>query len=415
MTAIVKKNLACRACGSRQLEEFLSLGKTPPANAFLKKKDFNKELSHPLRVGVCRSCKLVQLLDVVNKEHLFSHYVYFFSAMPTASNHFSAYAQDVVKKFIKTPNSDLIVELGSNDGLLLRSFQTIGCKKVLGIDPAKNIAKFANNNGIPTLAYFFSQKLAQNIAKSKGQAQVIIGNNVVAHINDWQDLIKGVDELLAKNGVFILEAPYLMDMFENLAYDSIYHEHLSYLSVAPLIRFFNKYRMSVFDVQTFQRQGNSIRVFVSRAGEHKTLPSVKKFLDKEKKAGLDKISSYRALAVRIKASKNKLVATLQDLKNKKMRIAAYGSPARGNTLLNYCNIGAKVIDFTTEELPSKIGLYTPGMHIPVKHIIEARKNPPDYYLMLAWNYRDQIFKKEPQFIKQGGKFIIPIGDRIQII
>lgn len=410
MATIVKKNSKCRACGSKKLEEFLSLGKTPPANAFLKKKDFNKERAHPLRVGVCRICKLVQLLDVVDKKDLFSHYVYFFSAMPAASSHFSAYAQDVVKKFIKTPDSDLIVELGSNDGLLLKSFQAIGCKKVLGIDPAKNIAKFANANGVPTIPDFFSYKLARDIVKTKGYARVIIGNNVVAHIDNWDDLAKGAKELLTGDGVFILEAPYLMDMFENLAYDSIYHEHLSYLAVAPLVRFFKKYQMGVFDVQPFQRQGNSIRVFVCRSGQRRISSSVNKFLDKEKKAGLDKINSYHILAARIEATKSKLVATLQDLKKKKMRIAAYGSPARGNTLLNYCNIDAKVIDFATEELPSKIGFYTPGMHIPVKHVKDARKNPPDYYLMLAWNYKDQILKKEAEYVKGGGKFIVPTGD-----
>lgn len=413
--AIIKKNITCRACGSKQLEEFLSLDKTPPANAFLKKKDFAKEKFFPLRVGVCRSCKLVQLLDVVNKEHLFSHYVYFFSAMPTASNHFGAYAQDISERFIKDLSSDLIIELGSNDGLLLKSFQGIGCKRVLGIDPAKNIVKFANKQGVPTLADFFSQKLARKITKEEGQAKIIIGNNVVAHIDDWQDLAKGVDELLAKDGVFIFEAPYLMDMFENLAYDSIYHEHLSYLSVAPLVRFFKKYRMNVFDVLPSQRQGNSIRVFVSRVGQHKILPSVKKFLDKEKKAGLGKISSYYALAKRIQASRDQLVATLKDLKDKKMKIAAYGAPARGNTLLNYCGIGPKLIDFATEELPLKIGLYSPGMHVPVKHIKDARKNHPDYYLLLAWNYKDQIIKKEPEFVKNGGKFIVPIGDKVEII
>ncbi len=412
---IIKKNLVCRACGSRELEEFLSLGKTPPANAFLKKKDFRKEKHHPLRVGVCRSCKLVQLLDVISKEHLFSHYVYFFSAMPTASNHFGSYAQDIAERFIKNTAKDLIVELGSNDGLLLKSFHKMGHKRVLGIDPAKNIVKFANKQGVPTLADFFSQRLAQKIVKTEGKAKIIIGNNVVAHIDDWQDLAKGVDELLAEDGVFIFEAPYLMDMFENLAYDSIYHEHLSYLSVAPLVRFFKKYGMNVFDVQPFQRQGHSIRVFVSRSGKYKTMPSVKKFLNKELKAGLNKLSSYKELAKRIKNSRNQLVTTLKDLKSKKMKIAAYGAPARGNTLLNYGNINPKLIDFATEELPLKIGLYSPGMHIPVKHIEDARKNPPDYYLMLAWNYKDQILKKESEFVKQGGKFIVPIGDKIEII
>lgn len=414
MKPLVKINKKCRVCSS-PIEQFLSLGKTPPANAFIKKEDFEKEKYYPLRVGFCPSCGLVQLLDVVDKNHLFSHYVYFFSVMPSSSNYFGEYAEDIKNRFIKDPKKEMVVEIGSNDGLLLKSFQDKGCAKVLGVDPAKNIAKFANDNGVPTIADFFSQKLAKNISKKYGKAGVVIGNNVVAHIDNWHDLVKGVDEILDNKGVFIFEAPYLMDMFENLAYDSIYHEHLSYLSVSPLVKFFKQYKMDVFDVQTFKRQGNSIRVFVCKSSKYPISANVKKFLDKEKKAGLSKLQSYRTLASRIEASKNKLSAVLADLKRKKLRIAAYGSPARGNTLLNYCKIGPETLDFATEELRSKIGLYTPGMHIKVKHIKEARKNPPNYYLMLAWNYKDQILKKESEFIKKGGKFIIPIGDKIEII
>lgn len=414
MKPLVKRNTKCRAC-SANIEQFLSLGKTPPANAFIKKKDFKKEKYYPLRVGFCPSCGLVQLLDVVDKRYLFSHYVYFFSVMPSAFNHFGSYAQDIKNRFVKDLKKEMVVEIGSNDGLLLKSFQDQGCTKVLGVDPAKNIAKFANDNGVPTIADFFSQKLAKNISKKYGKAGVVIGNNVVAHIDNWHDLAKGVEEILDDKGVFIFEAPYLMDMFENLAYDSIYHEHLSYLSVSPLIKFFNQHKMDIFDVQTFKRQGNSIRVFVCRRGKHPISANIKKFLDKEKKAGLGKLRSYRVLTTRIEASKNKLLAVLADLKRKKLRIAAYGSPARGNTLLNYCKIGPETLGFATEELKSKIGLYSPGMHIKVKHIDKARKNPPNYYLMLAWNYKDQILKKESEFVKRGGKFIIPIGDKIKII
>ena len=412
--ALIKKNLKCRAC-SGELEEFLSLGKTALANSFLKKNDFGKEKSFPLRLAVCRSCKLVQLLDVVDKKLLFSSYVYFFSAMPAASSHFGDYADDVIKRFIRSPKEDLVVEIGSNDGLLLKLFQTKGCKKVLGVDPAENIARFANQNGVPTIADFFSQKLAKKIQQEQGLAQAIIGNNVVAHIDDWHDLVRAVDILLDDKGVFIFEAPYLMDMFENLAYDTIYHEHLSYLSIAPLVKFFKQYKMDVFDVQANKRFGKSIRVFVCRSGSYKTVPAVKKFLDKEKKAGLGKLKTYHALAARIKASKEGLVSVLTDLRNKNFKIAAYGAPARGSTILNFCNIGSDILDFATEELPSKIGFYTPGTHVPVKHIEEARKNPPDYYLMFAWNYKDQIFEKESEFIKRGGRFIIPIGDEIKIV
>jgi hypothetical protein len=414
MKALVKRNTTCRACSS-SIEQFLSLGKTPLANAFIKKEYFKKEKYYPLRVGFCPSCGLVQLLDVIDKSHLFSHYVYFFSVMPSSSKHFGEYAQDIKNRFVADPKKEMVVEIGSNDGLLLQSFQAKGCAKVLGVDPAKNIAKFANDNGVETIADFFSQKLAKNISKKYGKAQVVIGNNVVAHIDNWHDLAKGMDEVLDDTGVFIFEAPYLMDMFENLAYDSIYHEHLSYLSVSPLVKFFKQYNMDIFDVQTFRRQGNSIRVFVCKSAKHPISANVKKFLNREKRAGLGEFQSYQVLAARIEASKNALSAVLAELKRKKLKIAAYGAPARGNTLLNYCKIGSETLDFATEELKSKVGLYSPGMHIKVKHIDEARKNPPDYYLMLAWDYKDQILKKESEFVKRGGKFIIPIGDKPEII
>jgi len=407
--------LKCRICSSEELEEFLSLGETPLANLFLKKENFSKEKSYPLKVSFCHNCNLVQLMDVVNPDLMFLDYVYFYSKMPAASDHFVDYATDVSERFISNPKKDLVVELGSNDGILLKAFQERGHSKILGIDPAKNVAKLANQNGIPTIADYFSQPLAVSVANDYGKAKVIIGNNVVAHIDDHQELLRGVSELMDEDGVFILEAPYLVDMFENLAYDSIYHEHLSYLAVAPLQKLFQQYGMEIFDVQMKKRQGKSIRVFVCKQDQKPILPSVQVFLDIEKAMGLDKIENYHKLVEKIKTSREKLVLALRDLKNRSFKIAAYGSPARGNTILNYCRIGPDILDFATEELFSKIGLYTPGMHIPVIDIKEARKNPPDYYLMLAWNYKAQILEKESEFVKKGGKFIIPIGNKIETI
>ena len=411
---LIKEQTICKICKSN-LNEFLSLGETPPANAFLKKEDFSKEKSYPLRVGFCQTCHLVQLMDVISRKHLFSHYVYFYSAMPTASKHFSAYTQEVISRFIKEPQKDFIVEIGSNDGLLLKAFQDSGCSRVLGVDPAKNIAEFANQQGVPTIADFFSKKLAREITGKEGRAQVIIGNNVVAHIDDVHDLVQGVNELLDESGVFIFEAPYLMDMFENLAYDSIYHEHLSYLAVAPLMHLFGQYGMELFDVKIVQRQGNSIRVFVCRKGTHPVAASVSSFLKNERKSGLDKLETYQKLAERIYHSRDMLKKTLAKLKRQGKTIATYGAPARGNTILNFCGINNDIVDFATEELSSKIGFYTPGTHIPVKDIHEARENPPDYYVMLAWSYKEAIIKKEKEFIKRGGKFIVPIGDNIHIL
>ncbi len=409
MSGVLHRNSACRACDSEKLEEFLSLGDTPLANDFLRREDFKEEQAFPLRAYFCRDCHLAQLLDVVDKKRLFSQYVYFYSAMPASPKHFVAYAQDVLKRFVSDPDRERIVEIGSNDGLLLRAFQEQGAKHVLGIDPATNITHVANARGIPTINDFFGQEVAATVTAASGRAKVVIGNNVVAHIDNLQELVSGVKDLLETDGVFIFQAPYLVDMFENLAYDTIYHEHVSFLAVAPLVRLFRKYDMDIFDVQTFNIQGNSIRAFVCKKGEYPISPRVRELLDKEQALGMDKAESYHALAARVRASKDELVTLLRDIKKTGASIAAYGAPAKGNTLLNYCKIGPDILDFATEELPSKVGLYSPGMHIPVKHIDEARKSPPDYYLMLAWNYKDQILEKEAGFLKGGGKFIVPIG------
>jgi len=409
MSKLLKVNTQCRICGSKKLEKFLSLGTTPLANSFLKKGDFRKEKWFPLEVYFCNNCYLSQLVDIVDKKHLFSHYVYFYSLMPQASEHFITYAKDLIKRFINIPKKQLVLEFGSNDGLLLKAFRENGCQRILGVDPAKNVANAANKIGVPTITDFFSYSLVKKILKKYGKAKVIIANNTLAHINDLHDVAKAVDLIIEEDGVFVFEAPYLVDMFENLAFDSIYHEHLSYLTVSPLVYLFKQYDMDVFNVELARRQGNSIRVFISRRRNFPIKSSVRRLLGKEKKMGLQKSKTYYALAKKIENSKNKLNKILTSLKKKKLRVAAYGSPARGNTILNYCKIGQDVLDYATEELQSKIGLYTPGMHIPVISIDQARENPPDYYLLLAWDYKDSIFKKEKAFIKRGGKFIMPVG------
>lgn len=406
-----RTNTACRICASDELEEVISLGTTPLANAFLKKEDFDSEKEYPLRAYFCHSCNLLQLLDVVDSKELFSHYVYFTSVMPTPK-HFVDYAQSVMRQFIGNPASEankLIVEIGSNDGLLLQAFKEAGAR-VLGVDPAENVAKVANERGIPTIADFFSERLAKKIKMEHGPAKAIIGNNVIAHIDDQQDLFRGVKHLLAPKGVFVLEAPYLVDMFENLSFDTIYHEHLSYLAVRPLMRLFEQFDMEIFDVQEFPVQGSSIRVFACHQGDYPISSSVQSLIQKELTLGLQAAASYHALMKRIEGLRDTVMKKVRDLKKDGKRLAAYGAPAKGNTLLNYFKLGPDVLDYATEELPLKVGSYTPGMHIPVIHIDEARKHPPDYYVMLAWNYKEKILEKESAYLKAGGHFIVPIGE-----
>ena len=411
---MMKINTECRDCKSTRLLKFLDLGQQPLANSFVQKKDIGKsELTYPLEVYVCQKCNLVQLIHVVDKEELFRHYIYFSSGMPRISPHWQNYAEEIIETYLKNRN-DLILEIASNDGILLKLFKDAGFR-VLGMDPAENIAPIAESLGILTIVNFFSEKAAKDIAGKHGLVKAILANNVVAHINDHHDLCRGVKALLHPEGVFVIEAPYLVDMFENLTYDTVYHEHLSYLSIRPLIQLFDMFALEIFDAKVVPIQGQSLRLFVGHKGAHEQSEAVHELVQKELDLRMDSFEIYEELAKRVRRSKKKLIVILQRLKSEGKRIAAYGASAKGNTVLNYCQIGPELIDYAMDELPSKQGLYTPGMHIPVLSGEKARENPPDYYLLLAWNYMETILDKEQEFIQQGGKFIIPIGDDIKII
>lgn len=403
----MKTNLACRICRSDRLALFLDLGEQPLANALLDREALEKpEPRYPLRVFFCENCNLAGLREIIRPEVLFRDYVYFTSAMPRVPEHFRKYAEEAVRRFTVSPD-DLVLEIGSNDGILLSAIKDR--VRVLGVDPALNIAKVANECGVPTIAEFFDESLARRIREEHGPAAVIIGNNVVAHIDDHHDLLRGVKALLRHDGAFILEAPYLLDMFDRLAFDSIYHEHLSYLAIRPLARLAEEFGMEIFDAKLYPVQGKSIRVFIGHKGAHPVAPAVGELVAWEIKRGLNRYETYQALAVNIHNLRETVRTMVYALKAKGARLAAYGAPARGNTLLNYFGLGRDVLEYATDELPSKVGRYTPGSHLPIIHIKEARNNPPDYFLLLAWNYRDAVLEKEAQFRGRGGKFIIPVG------
>ena len=408
----MKQNIQCRICDSRVLKKFLDLGNQPLANSFLRtEEEFKTEERYPLQVCFCNQCNLVQLSGVVSKEKLFSDYIYFSSGMPKLSDHFKTYAEDVTDRFLG-PN-DFVVEIASNDGILLKFFQDKGYR-TLGIDPAVNVVKIAEQFGVRTLENFFSEKLAKQIAKDEGKAKLILANNVVAHIDDHQDLMRGIKALLADDGVFVIEAPYLVDMFENLTYDTIYHEHLSYLALRPLKILFEKFDMEAFDMEINVVQGISLRIFVGHKGKHKTTTNINKYTELELSMKMDSLEVYQNLASKIAEQKEQLIKLLTDLKQQGKKIASYGAPAKGNTMLNYCNIGTDILDYALEDLRVKQDMFTPGMHIPTRSADYAHSHEPDYYLMLAWNYKKQILEKEQDFLKKGGKFIIPV-EGIKII
>jgi len=395
----------CRICGSKKLTKFLDLGQQPLANSFLKTEDdFLAEKKYPLAVYFCHDCNLVQLLDIVDKEVMFCNYIYFTSGMPKISNHFKRYAEDIIERFLR--KNDFVAEIASNDGILLKFFKDLGFR-TLGIDPAANVVEVAESLGVETIVDFFSENVAKDIRSKYGPAKVILANNVVAHIDDHYDLARGINTFLADDGVFIFEAPYLIDMFENLAYDTIYHEHLSFLAVRPLKILFDKFGLEIFDVELHPVQGQSIRCFVAKKGVYPISDNVEKFTDREIEMGLDKFESYEQLARQIAEQKERMIEVLADFKQKGKKIAAYGAPAKGNTMLNFCGVDDKIIDFALEHLPVKQGLFTPGSHIKVVSPDFALANQPDAYLMLAWNYKETILEREKEFLAKGGQFVIP--------
>lgn len=408
MDKTVKKNNICRVCKSKNLSKVLSFGPTPLANAFLSSKQIDfQEPFFPLDVYFCKDCTFLQLGHVVSPKILFKDYVYVSSTSPVFVNHFKKFAGEAFPRFSLNNNS-LIVDIGSNDGILLKPFKELGTK-VLGIEPAVHIANIAKKEGIDTIPEFFSVNLAKKIVRTKGKAKIVTATNVFAHIDNLDEVIKGVLILLEDDGVFIMEAPYLVDFIEKRYFDLVYHEHLSYWAIKPLITLFKRFDMTLFDVEKVDSHGGSIRIFVKKnKSSYKVQESVNKFLKLEKKYKLDDKNTYLNYADLVLQNRLKLMKLLTNLKLKKKKIIGYGAPAKGNTLLNYFKISSDLLDYIVDDSPFKQGLYTPGTHIPVFSAQKVKEDKPDYILILAWNFAKPIMEKYFWFEKEGGKFIIPV-------
>lgn len=400
--------MICRMCKSENLYNFLDLGFMPPADEFLRKDQLEYPRTYyPLEVLMCRACGLSQLSYVVSPEVLYRHdYPYEASTTRTGREHFAKFAAQCTARFGLGP-SDLVIDVGSNVGVLLANFKANGTR-ILGVDPAANIVRIAEKNGIPTMNELFSAEIAAKIRGEQGKASLMTASNCFAHIDDLDDFARGLDTLLTPQGVFILEAPHFLELIKDLEYDTIYHEHLSYLSLKPLIPFFKKRGMEVFDVEQQHIHGGSFRVFVGRKGKHKVTPRVAECLKAEAKYGLHDEKTLRRFASAVKQNREALSWLLADLKHRGKSIAAVSAPAKGMTLLNYCGIGRETLDFVTEKSTLKIGRFTPGGHIPIFPDSELLKRKPDYALLLAWNFAPEIMANLKEYVKKGGRFIIPI-------
>ncbi|MBP7006513.1 MAG: class I SAM-dependent methyltransferase [Candidatus Pacebacteria bacterium] len=406
MKTIVKKNKKCLICGN-SIIKYLDLGNQAFANSYIKKSDLKKkELKAPLQVLFCKKCKLAQLGNIVSRKHIFRDYAYLSSTSPQLESYFKEYTTHVVSMFPKQSRG-LVVEVGSNDGILLKYFKKNG-SNVLGIDPARNIAKIANKKGVRTIPEFFNTKTAKTVLRRFDKANIITANNVLAHTDNLHEILKGTKLLLDENGVCIFEVQYLYDLIKKNQFDNTYHEHVCYFSFNPLSILFNMYGLEIFYVKHTNAQGGSIRVFAGYTGRRKIDKSVTKFIQSEKKARLYNIETYKKFSKKPKELKNELVTLLKNLKKENKKIIGYGASAKGNTLLQYSKLDNKIIDYIVDTAKSKQGKFTPGTHIPIVPVSEIKNNIPDYVLILAWNYADSIIKKEAWLKKKGVKFIIPI-------
>jgi SAM-dependent methyltransferase len=403
----------CRFCGSHLENTFVDLGNTPLSNSYLKKSDLSRpEPCYPLHAYVCSQCFLVQVEKFESPENIFSDYAYFSSYSDTWLKHCEAYAGEMVRRFgVGKPSK--VVELASNDGCLLGCFKKRGIP-VLGIEPAANVAKAARDGGIPTIAEFFGSDCAERLAAEDKCADLLIANNVLAHVPDLNDFVAGMKLLLAPNGVITIEFPHLLRLIEQRQFDTIYHEHFSYFSFSTAERVLEKHDLTVFDVEETDTHGGSLRVFArheqndgvaitGRVGEMRQL---------ETDFGLQRMATYTSFGRKVAELKEELLTMLRRLRSEGKHIAGYGAPAKGNTLLNYCKIGPDLIEYTVDRSPHKQGLWLPGSRIPIMAPEKIAETRPDYVLVLPWNIKDEIMSQVGYIRGWGGRFIVPIPEPV---
>ncbi len=400
----------CRICQSPLPEPFLDLGNMPLANAFLSSlEEVAIERSYPLAVTACNRCGLVQLNYVVPAEQLYRTYIYFSSTSDAVKRHAAWLSAELMQRY-GWDRSRLLVEVASNDGTVLKFFQQIGLR-VLGVEPAVNVATAAKAAGVPTLEDFFNTTTAKEIATRYGQATCILGRHVFAHVNNLDDFLDGVCTLLADDGVFIIEVPYLGDLLSDLEFDTIYHEHLSYFALKPIVRLCATHGLHLVDVDRVRLHGGSMILHMCRAGSSRVASQrLTQMLAQEEMLALDTPETLHRFGTAVRAWRDQCAGLIAELQRSGARLVGYGAAAKGNTLLNYCPPAASALECILDRSPHKQGLYTPGTHILVKPPAYWAESGATHIVILAWNFREEIMRQMDLFAQHGGRFVVPIPE-----
>jgi hypothetical protein len=399
----------CRFCSAPLQTTFVDLGMSPLCQTHIEPHELNHmERFYPLHAWVCQRCWLVQLEEYVSPEQIFSDYAYFSSYSDSWVEHARRYADSMIGRLGLGPDS-LVMEIASNDGYLLQHFVARGvpCR---GIEPAANVAEVAVAKGIPTTVRFFGRRTAREVADEHGRVDLLLGNNVLAHVPDINDFVGGMPILLKQGGVITMEFPHLLRLMDENQFDTIYHEHFSYLSFGTVERIFAHHGLRLFDVEELPTHGGSLRIYACHAADvgHPNTAAVDELRQRETERGLQSIATYGEFEARVKETKRKLLRFLIEAKDAGKTVVGYGAPGKGNTLLNYCGIRTDFLDYTVDRSPHKQGRYTPGTHIPILDPAKIRETRPDYVLILPWNLQREISQQAAYIREWGGRFVVPI-------
>lgn len=408
---LIETSYRCRFCGEQLRQTFVDLGMSPLCETYVEPEQLNSpELFYPLHSFVCENCFLVQLPEYVAPQAIFEEYAYFSSYSDSWLVHARDYVEAISGRLSLNAQS-LVVEVASNDGYLLQYFKAKGIP-VLGIEPAKNVARVAIEKDIPTVTEFFGQELASKLVREGRKADLLLGNNVLAHVPDINDFVKGMKILLKPHGVITMEFPHLVRLVENNQFDTIYHEHFSYLSFTTVEQIFAAHGLTLIDVDELSTHGGSLRIYGRHSDDlsKPVSPDVAALKRREADWGISRPERYQAFAEKVKATKRKILEFLTDAKNKRKSIVGYGAPGKGNTLLNYCGIRPDFLDYTVDRSPYKQGKYTPGTRIPICPPERIRETRPDYLFILPWNLKDEVMKQNAFIREWGGKFVVPIPE-----